>query len=279
VAGSVAGSAAGIVAGSVAGVGAKFANRMPPAMAADSTGPLHGPLYGRIATLMRQRIGDGIWPVAGQIPTIDRLMEEFAASRVTVRQALGLLERDGLIHRQRGRGTFVADHAGGFERIRLGQSWRSLIETIDGTTPRLLRAADNAIPPNAREIAGNLAPAYRYMCRVHARDGTPFAVMHLYLDRRCYDRAPDRFDNELVIPLLRELPDVTLRHAQQALAIGCAETEEARQLKIPLGAPVGKLRRVILDDSDCAVYIGDLVYRGDLIRMEMDFDISAEADQ
>ena len=245
-------------------------------MAADSTGPHYGPLYGRIASLMRQRIGDGVWPVAGQIPTIDRLMQEFAASRVTVRQALGLLERDGLIHRQRGRGTFVADHAGGFERIRLGQSWRSLVEAIDGTTPRLLRVADNATPPGAREIAGRLAPAYRYMCRVHARGGVPFAVMHLYLDRRAYALAPERFDTGLVIPLLQDLPGVGLRHATQALTIGSAEIEEARHLGIPAGAPVGMLRRVIFDGHDCAVYVGDLVYRGDLIRMEMELDITGE---
>lgn len=225
---------------------------------------------------MRQRIGDGVWPVAGQIPTIDRLMEEFAASRVTVRQALGLLERDGLISRQRGRGTFVADRAGGFERIRLGQSWRSLIEAIDGTTPRLLRVAGNAMPPGARDIAGNLAPGYRYMCRVHARGGVPFAVMHLYLDRRAYALAPERFDAELVIPLLQELPDIKLHHASQALTIGSAEIEEARHLGIPAGAPVGMLRRVIFDTDDCAVYVGDLVYRGDLIRMEMELDIDAD---
>ncbi len=246
-------------------------------MAAEATGPHYGPLYGRIAALMRQRIGDGVWPVAGQIPTIDRLMEEFAASRVTVRQALGLLELDGLIHRQRGRGTFVADRAGGFERIRLGQSWRSLIEAIDGTTPRLLRVADNATPPGAREITGKLAPGYRYMCRVLARGGIPFAVMHLYLDRRCYALAPERFDTELVIPLLRDLPGIKLRHASQALTIGSAEIEEARHLGIPAGAPVGMLRRVIFDAQDCAVYVGDLVYRGDLIRMEMDFDIAGES--
>ncbi|MEE8443893.1 MAG: UTRA domain-containing protein, partial [Alphaproteobacteria bacterium] len=76
-----------------------------------------------------------------------------------------------------------------------------------------------------------------------------------------------------------DLPGIELRHASQALTIGSAEIEEARHLEIPVGAPVGMLRRVILDEHDRAVYIGDLIYRGDLIRMEMDLDISAGAGQ
>lgn len=232
----------------------------------------YSPLYGRIATLMRQRIRDGVWPPRAQIPTIDRLMQEFDASRVTVRQALELLERDGLIERHRGRGTFVTDRAGSLRWIELGQSWHALVEAIGGTSPRLIGVADGVQPPGLGGGVGSPAPSYRCLKRVHSRGGVPFAVMTLYLDRRCYALAPERFDTELVIPLLQSLPEIRIGRARQTLTIGSAEPEIAGQLGIPLGAPVGMLRRVIEDDRGCAIYVGDLVYRGDMIRMEVELD-------
>src|SRR5262249_56346914 len=41
------------------------------------------------------------------IPTEMKLLAEFGVSRTTIREALGVLTRDGLIARHRGRGSFV----------------------------------------------------------------------------------------------------------------------------------------------------------------------------
>ncbi len=233
----------------------------------------YGPLYSRIAMLMRQRILGGVWPAKSQIPTIEALIAEFGASRVTVRLALDLLQRDGLIERYRGRGTFVTEHASAMGRIRLGQSWRGLVEALKGTAPRLLESVDDVLPPAADGLGAKPAPSYRCLKRVHLRDSVPFAMMQLYVDRRCYDAAPDRFDRELVIPVLQSLPGLTIGGAHQTLTIGCAEPEVANALQIPIGAPVGMLRRVICDDQDVAVYVGDLTYRGDMIEMEVNLDL------
>ena len=236
-----------------------------------------GPLYGRIATLMRQRIRGGKWRADSRIPTIDMLMAEFDASRVTVRQALALLEGDGLIARYRGRGTFVTGQAGATDWIRLGRSWRELVEAIDGTAPELLDAEADVQPPHGEDLGGSLAPSYRGLRRVHRRGGLAFAVMHHYIDTDRYAMAPVRFDRELIIPLLQSLPGPGIGRAHQTLTIGSAEPDIAAYLGVPLGAPVGMLRRVIHDAGGRAIYVGDLVYRGDLVRMEVDLDIPGEA--
>jgi GntR family transcriptional regulator len=237
----------------------------------------YGPLYSRIAMLMRQRILAGVWPTKSQIPTIDTLMAEFGASRVTVRLALDLLQRDGLIERYRGRGTFVTGRPAGMGRIRLGQSWRGLVEALKGTAPRLLETLDDVLPPGADGLDAALAPAYRCLKRIHLRDSVPFAVMHLYIDRRRYDEAPERFNRELVIPVLQSLPDLTIGRAHQTLTIGCAEPEIANALQVPIGVPVGMLRRVICDDENVAAYVGDVTYRGDMIEMQVRLDLEDEA--
>ncbi|MFX5476463.1 GntR family transcriptional regulator, partial [Acinetobacter baumannii] len=63
--------------------------------------------YIQLATLFRRRIDSGQWPVGQQIPTVDELAEESGVARSTIRQAVGLLESDGLVSRFRAKGTFV----------------------------------------------------------------------------------------------------------------------------------------------------------------------------
>ena len=247
----------------------------PAAVSSDA----YGPLYSRIAMLMRQRILGGQWRPESQIPTIEELMAEFGASRVTIRLALDMLERDGLIERFRGRGTFVTDRAAGLYRIRLGQEWRSLIEALEGTIPRLLETVEDVRPQGDEGLGEcSLAESYIRLKRVHVRQNIAFAVMHIHLDRRWYAQAVDRFNHELIIPVLQSLDGLKIGSAHQSLSIGCAEPDIAAHLGVPIGVPVGMLRRVICDENDVAVYVGDYTYRGDMVRMEVDLDLSEDGD-
>lgn len=66
------------------------------------------PLYYQLKQILEERIAQGEWSVGEQIPTEAELCKEYDVSRITVRHALSELERDGLIVRRQGVGTFVA---------------------------------------------------------------------------------------------------------------------------------------------------------------------------
>lgn len=73
----------------------------------DKSNPI--PYYVQLADLLRLEIGerkgyDGLSP----LPSENQLLKRFNVSRSTVRNALGLLEREGLIYRQKGKGSFIA---------------------------------------------------------------------------------------------------------------------------------------------------------------------------
>ncbi|MEQ8701933.1 MAG: GntR family transcriptional regulator [Bauldia litoralis] len=72
--------------------------------------PLQGgvvPRYRQIEAILRDKIWTGELGPGDQVPTEDDLTRLFSVSRATVRQALQILENDGLIYREVGRGTFV----------------------------------------------------------------------------------------------------------------------------------------------------------------------------
>jgi len=57
-----------------------------------------------VAALLRQRIVRGELPVGTKLPTEEELTERFGIARTTLREALRILESQGLIHIKRGRG-------------------------------------------------------------------------------------------------------------------------------------------------------------------------------
>jgi GntR family transcriptional regulator len=57
----------------------------------------HVPKYAQIADIFRQRIARGIWTKGCRLPANEDLAPEFGVSRVTIRQAVELLSRDGVI--------------------------------------------------------------------------------------------------------------------------------------------------------------------------------------
>lgn len=83
-----------------------------------STG-IKTPLYQRIASSLRDEILSGRYPQGSQLPPESALCEQFNVSRITVRGALDLLATEGLLRREQGRGTFVAEGPVEHSLIRL----------------------------------------------------------------------------------------------------------------------------------------------------------------
>ncbi len=69
----------------------------------------HLPRYQQIKQYILQRIDQGDWPVTYQVPSENRLCEQFSVSRMTARKALQELTLEGVLVRSQGLGTFVAE--------------------------------------------------------------------------------------------------------------------------------------------------------------------------
>lgn len=72
----------------------------------DSTLPVA--LYYQLKEMLTNKILSKEWKVGEKIPTEFELCEQYKVSRITVRQALRDLEKEGYLVRKQGRGTFVS---------------------------------------------------------------------------------------------------------------------------------------------------------------------------
>jgi GntR family transcriptional regulator len=81
------------------------------------------PVFLQVRDILAQRIAEGRWMRGALLPSEQELARSFKVSVATIRKSLAELEGDGLIRRQQGRGTFVADrlsddYKAKYDRIR-----------------------------------------------------------------------------------------------------------------------------------------------------------------
>jgi GntR family transcriptional regulator len=228
------------------------------------------PLYIQVASVLRQRIEGGHWLPGEKISTLVELEKEFQVARVTVRQAVEILQEEGLLNCRQGRGTFVEEKPQSRHWLKLATSWDILNQSIKDNVPKRIRV-DNPKPfPALRAGEGELAADYVFLRSVQFRDGEPYGLVSLHLARSIYDRAPKEFTERTALPVLAGLRGVSIAHAHQTIVIGNADPQTADLLKIALGAPTAECRLVVIDDDGAAIYVADIIYRSDVVKLHID---------
>lgn len=228
------------------------------------------PAYIQVAAALRRRIEVGDWKPKEQISTLEELEREFQVARVTVRQAVELLEREGLVSRQQGRGTFVSDKISDKRWLPLATTWDSLLQQIRGNVPKFIKVSHPPPFPRLAEGEGVLAAEYAFLRSVQLKDGTPYAVASVHVARPLFERGRDKFLKHTALPVLADMKP-GIRHANQILVIGTADRETADLLQVSLGAPVAEVRWVVRDNTDTAIYVAEIAYRSDSVKMSIDF--------
>ena len=66
------------------------------------------PIYYQLVDIISEEISRGVYKENDQLITEREYCEKYNVSRATVRQAIGILERDGIIYKIQGKGTFIA---------------------------------------------------------------------------------------------------------------------------------------------------------------------------
>jgi GntR family transcriptional regulator len=65
------------------------------------------------------------------------------------------------------------------------------------------------------------------------------------------------------------MDEITLMEAHQSLTIGSADPEIADLLMISIGAPTVEAHCVVVDHRGTAIYVGDIIYRSESIKLQI----------
>ena len=227
------------------------------------------PRYLQVASVLRRRIRDGHWLVGDKIATLEELEREFNVARVTVRQAIDLLQGEGLVKSFQGRGTFVIKAVQNDRWMQLATDWESLIAPIRDHVPNVLPSEPRPVP-RIEEDDGTPAPAYVFLRSVQKRAGKPYAYARVHVAKHVYAKGPKQFSSRVALAVLSEMKNLAIARAHQTVVVGAADIEAARHLGIALNAPTAEARCVVTDKKGVIIYIGEITYPGDYVRLNIE---------
>ncbi len=230
------------------------------------------PLYAQLADLLREQIEDGTYGPGDALPSEGDLCAEHEVSRTAVRQALATLVEQGLVHKERGRGTFVRRQpvAGLVVQEVLGLSEEMALHGKPVSTC-VTRLELDRLPPDAavllQEPMGSVGVR---IDRIRSVDGEPLARTQTWLPSPRFDDllGTDLTDRSLY-EHLAATSDVRPVAGYRKLEAEAADRDVARDLGLRKGAPVLKMT-ASNEDADRVPFEWFVAwYRPDRVAFEM----------
>ena len=230
------------------------------------------PLYLQLANEFRRCLDSGVWPVGHQIPPLHELMDTYQVSRMTLRNALGVLEADGLISRLRGKGTFVEKRSNTAYSLALPTSWDETVALSDGLGMHRIVESEGAIkqlPPLNMKCESAPAPAYQYLCRLHSSDGVPYCYSEVHVAEALFLRHEEAFLAQAAASVIARIPGLVLTESRQRMTIINAGFQSANALHLQPGESVAEVTRFACADG-IIIYYARLEFPTKFVQMELD---------
>ncbi|WP_028239045.1 GntR family transcriptional regulator [Stutzerimonas azotifigens] len=232
------------------------------------------PKHHRVYLVLRQQIKEGLYGDGQALPTELLLAEQFQVSRITIRKAMDRLEREGLVVRLRGKGTFARSVE---EASPVQASICGVIENLiamglktEVRVHSLLYLKASVEVAEALQIEPGVT--VQKAVRVRRHRGRPFSLLTTFVPEeigRTYDRT------ELMaqpLLLLLERAGVTVDQAKQTISARLATPEVAQLLEMEPGDALLYIRRVVYDDRGRPVEYVQGLYRPDTYEPQMSFE-------
>jgi GntR family transcriptional regulator len=242
----------------------------PPS--ASSTLSAHAsPLHARIRSELRAGILEGRFAPMTRMPSESELGARFGASRTTVRQAIGDLQREGLVFTRQGKGSFVAKPKA-FQNVThltgLGES----LSTLGYEVVNLLQSV-RYLRPDAAVAARLGLPATENVCeirRVRLLNREPISLESTYVPGpigRQLERA-DLVTRDIFLVLENDC-GVALGHADLRIDATLADETLAKALRYEVGAPILRIERLTHDAGGRPIDFEFLHYRADAFQYRL----------
>ncbi len=205
-----------------------------------------------------------------RLPSEADLCNEFGVSRITVQQALGLLEREEIIRREQGRGTFYVGPRPHRTETRPSELLERLIKQREGSFNRVVgRLTIRATPRIAARLEIAAESPVDVIDRVTFVDHEPLAFVTAYLPRDLGAKIADaesELSRSTIASILQDRFGIQIASVRQTIGAGLAEPAYAEAIGIEIGAPVLEGERIYIGADERPVFYSHAFYRADRHR-------------
>ena len=221
------------------------------------------PAYQRIQSGIRKLIESGHLRPGDAVDSERDLAKIHQVSLMTARHALASLEREGLVERRRGIGTFVAPPKIHFNKLMSYTEQMAGRSLVAGSKVLFLKAVASdheaaarlSLPPTSNVIK---------LERLRHAAGEPFALETCYLNGAEFSGLLDApVGRESLFALLERNYKVELGYADEEIDATAADPRIAELLAVPGREPLLRIRQVIYSTKGKAIMYVLGFYRSD----------------
>ncbi|KQX56150.1 MULTISPECIES: GntR family transcriptional regulator [unclassified Streptomyces] len=219
--------------------------------------------YLEIAEAVRQAILEGEYAVGAQLPSEAELVARWSASRGTVRQAVAVLESEGLVGSRQGARRIVLrqERRHSFAELNSFAQWAHGMG-LRVTSRILLRSRRTATPEEARRLAVPAESEVLHVLRLRRLEGEPAMIERTaYADwaAAAVEALPE--DCVSIMESIAQEAGIVAQYGEHLIDAVAAGSRDAELLHIRRGSPLLRQRHVSCDQSGRPIEWTDDRYR------------------
>lgn len=226
------------------------------------------PYHYQLREWLRNEIVAGRWALNDRLPSERELCDAFDVSRTTVREAIDSLVSEGLLRREKGRGTFVSSPKVTESLLRSPFS-DSMAEQGIPVQTKVLRM-EVTIPPYqvAKELHLTSDEPAILIERLRSIFDEPILVSTSYVPQKL---CPDLLNNDLthnsLYDLLQNKYGLTITHTKRYVEAVAANKMEAELLEVKIGSPLLLIESTVYMEDGTPLEYFKSRRRGDRTRL------------
>ncbi|AUA14111.1 UTRA domain-containing protein [Streptomyces sp. SID8382] len=242
------------------------------------------PKYQRIADELKDAIRRGVYSPGDRLPGENDLMATHGVARMTARQALGVLQSEGLTEARKGAGVFVRAfrplRRRGIQRLAQ-KTWgngRSMWSAdTDGRDLQVdqVSVTERPAPTQIANVLGlDEGAAVFVRSRRYILDGKPVLVATSYLPAELVAGSPITQEDTGPGGIYARLAELGHKpaHFREEIRSRMPSRDEAEQLSLSMGTPVILVCRTAFDDEGLAVEVNEMTLDSASYVLEYDLD-------
>jgi len=221
------------------------------------------PLYIQLKEKILKDIKENYKP-GDIISTEAKFEQRYEVSRITVRKAIEQLEKDNIIEKKQGKGTFVKEQKILYHANSIG----SLTQRLTKQNHALKTQSIAYEIIKGEHYVKDLLKCDTLLCikRFRVLDDVPFALMLNYLDITKVPNLEENFKIESLYTFLKEEYSIEFYNAEETVEAKDATKDEAEKLGIKEEASLLSLHRLSFDKNNNPVEFSDIVIKANMYK-------------
>jgi GntR family transcriptional regulator len=239
-------------------------------MALNKDNPI--PLYYQLAEWLQEQIRAGLLKPGAQLPSERDLSEQFGISRMTVRQAIAYLVREGVLLVKQGIGTFVSEPKLAHDTLHLLGFTEEVMQQGGIAVSRVLEQRITEAPVSvATGLKLEAAQTVVKIVRLRLAGQIPLLLETIFIPASlCPALENEDLSTKSLYALLEQQYGLRLRHAKQILEATTANDYESNLFGVEPGTPMILLEGVTFTDQNQPVEYFKTIYRGDRFKFVLE---------